>query len=146
MFIIGRMTFEFIYPAEKCCPNILFYSAAQLSEFNSRSSNCWQKETPLRPDEDILRLTPRFSWSGCHVTYQGGVRTYVCKGGRSFTVEGQRRHHGHGLVSDWSDSAAPAASWYIAVSNCASLRGLELQYRIEVSSCFFSIYLFICCF
>ena len=83
----GRLSFEFSYPVDKCCQNILFYSEDQMSIINARM-NCWQKEYLLRPEEDqILRLTPKFSWSGCHMTYPNDIATYVCKGGRSFTVE-----------------------------------------------------------
>lgn len=113
----GRLTFEFSYPADKCCQNILFYSEDQMSIINARM-NCWQKEYLLRPEEDqILRLTPRFSWSGCHMTHPNDIATYVCKGGRSFTVEqpGDR-----------------PTTWYIAASNCATLQGLDLEYRMEI--------------
>jgi len=163
----GRLTFEFVYPADKCCQNILFYSDEQISIINARM-NCWQKEYPLRPDEDILRLTPSFSWSGCHVTQPNNVPTYVCKGGRSFTVGhnggggggggggagggargGHGYHHHHnpqahrgGDANGYSSGAVSSgasrygndrpATWYIAVSNCASMHGLDLQYRIEV--------------
>ena len=113
----GRMTFKFTYPADKCCQNILFYLEDQMSILNARM-NCWQKESLLRPEEDqILRLTPRFSWSGCHMIHPKGMSAYTCEGGRSFTS---------------SSAGERPTTWYIAVSNCASLMGLELQYRIEV--------------
>jgi len=161
----GRLTFEFVYPADKCCQNVLFYSEDQMAVINARM-NCWQKEYPLRPEDDqILRLTPRFSWSGCHKTYPNNVPMYVCKGGRSFTVDhhrhqyghqqqsqqhydqhqpGWRQHRrgsdgvGHGYTTWGGSSGRPAHSrnrpttWYIALSNCGSLYGLELRYRMEV--------------
>jgi len=163
----GRLTFEFVYPADKCCQNVLFYSEDQMAVINARM-NCWQKEYPLRPEDDqILRLTPRFSWSGCHKTYPNNIAMYVCKGGRSFTVDhhrhqygqqhqrydqrqqqhqqGWRQHRrggdgvGQGYGGTWSGSdGRPAHSrnrpttWYIALSNCGSLYGLELRYRMEV--------------
>ena len=72
----------------------------------------------FRPEDDqILRLTPRFSWSGCHLSHPNGLPTYTCEGGRSFTS---------------SSSGEKPTTWYMAVSNCASLMGLELDYRIEV--------------
>jgi len=49
----ARLTFEFYYPADKCCQNILFYSEDQLSIINGRM-NCWQKEYLLRPEEVSL--------------------------------------------------------------------------------------------
>lgn len=118
---MGRMTFQFVYHAERCCQNVLFYSEDQAAILNARM-NCWQKEYLLRPEDDqILRLTPRFSWSGCHVTHPNGVATYVCEGGRSFTVDQHR-----------SPANGGPTTWFIAVSNCAALRGLELQYRLVV--------------
>lgn len=158
----GRLTFEFVYPVDKCCQNILFYSDEQISIINARM-NCWQKEYPLRQDEDVLRLTPSFSWSGCHMTYPNNVPTYVCKGGRSFTAghtassgsgggrgggghnyhhQNPHAHRGGDAGAYPSSSAVSSASrfggdrpatWYIAVSNCASMHGLDLQYRIEVN-------------
>lgn len=113
----GRMTFQFTYQTERCCQNILFYSESQMAIINARM-NCWQKEYLLRPEDDqILRLTPRFSWSGCHVIHPDGVATYVCEGGRSFTVD---------------QPASGPTTWYIAVSNCATLQGLDLQYRLVI--------------
>jgi len=168
----GRLTFEFIYPADKCCQNVLFYSQDQMAVINARM-NCWQKEYPLRPEDDqILRLTPRFAWSGCHKTYPNNVAMYICKGGRSFTVDhqrhqyggqhhhrdhqqqgqawGQRRRGGDGDgVGDgyrmWGGSSDRAGAhgrsrpttWYIALSNCGSLYGLELHYRMEASLQYF---------
>ena len=106
----------------------------------------------------ILRLTPSFSWSGCHTASSnslpgaesfhdianyrergtGGLQgrrvgspsagsdpgggpplpdLYVCKGGRSFTVD---------------ESLRDPVTWYIAVSNCATLHGLDLSYVLEI--------------
>lgn len=42
---------------------------------------------------------------------------YVCKGGRSFTVD---------------ESARDPVTWYVAVSNCATLYGLDLSYVLEI--------------
>lgn len=114
---MGRLTFELSYPAEKCCQNILFYLEEQVSAISTHM-NCWQKEYLLHPEDDqLLRLTPSFSWSGCHVTKVRGVPTYVCKGGRSLTN---------------AQSNDGPTTWYIAVSNCAALYGLELDYQIEM--------------
>lgn len=113
----GRMTFEFTYPADKCCQNVLFYLEDQVAILNARM-NCWQKEALLRPEDDqILRLTPRFSWSGCHMTHSFGMSTYTCQGGRSFSS---------GYLGD------KPVTWYLAVSNCATLMGLELRYKLEI--------------
>ena len=75
----------------------------------------------LRPEDDqILRLTPSFSWSGCHVVGSDSPDVgdlFVCKGGRSFSVYADR-----------------LTTWYIAVSNCATVSGIELRYRLEVRS------------
>ena len=162
VFSAGRLTFEFVYPADKCCQNVLFYSEDQMAVINARM-NCWQKEYPLRPEDDqspeddqILRLTPRFSWSGCHKTYPNNVAMYVCKGGRSFTVDHHRHQYGqqqqqqqqqgwrqnrrgHGYGTWGGTDGRPShghnrpTTWYIALSNCGSLFGLELRYRMEVT-------------
>jgi len=90
--------------------------------------NCWSKEYILRPEDDqMLRLTPSFSWSGCHTaTSTHGpahssegrpTELYVCKGGRSFAVD---------------ESVREPVTWYVAVSNCATLHGLDLYYFMEV--------------
>jgi len=113
----GRMLFEFMYPAKHCCQNVLFYTDEQVA-FIGPHMTCWQKEYILRPEDDqILRLTPRFSWSGCHLAHHAGQLMYVCEGGRSFAVhDGSRR----------------ASAWYLAVSNCARRSGLDLHYRFVV--------------
>ena len=113
----GRMSFEFSYPADKCCQNVLFYQEEQMSIINARM-NCWQKEALVMPEDDqILRLTPTFSWSGCHLSHPNGLPTYTCEGGRSFTS---------------TTGGVKPTSWYIAVSNCHSLMGLDLNYRLLV--------------
>ncbi|ESO12532.1 hypothetical protein HELRODRAFT_62181, partial [Helobdella robusta] len=63
--LTGQLTFELVYPANKCCLNILFYTDEQTNMMNERM-DCWQRENILKPEEDqILRLTPSFPWSGC---------------------------------------------------------------------------------
>lgn len=60
----GRMLFEFTYAADRCCISILFYTEQQLSYLSTRM-NCWEREYLLRPEYDqIMQLTPKFSWSG----------------------------------------------------------------------------------
>ena len=113
----GRMTFEFTYPADKCCESVLFYLEDQINVINPRM-NCWQKESFLEHESDqILRLTPRFTWSGCHMVHIQGTSTYQCRGGRSFTSANGR---------------TKPTRWFVAVSNCSGFRGLELQYHLEV--------------
>ena len=113
----GRMTFEFTYPADKCCMNILFYTEDQLAEISNHMT-CWQKEYLLLPGNDqILRLTPRFTWSGCHITYPNRVPHYDCVGGRSFASQ---------------KATSRPTTWYLAVSNCAGISGLDLEYRMRV--------------
>ncbi|ESO12646.1 hypothetical protein HELRODRAFT_147546, partial [Helobdella robusta] len=80
----GRLTFEVIYPVELCCVNILFYTQEQLKIVNPRSS-CWNKQNIIKTEEEqILRLTPTFTWSGCQQVEQKGVSKYICEGGKSF--------------------------------------------------------------
>jgi len=113
----GRMLFEFMYPAKHCCQNVLFYSDKQVA-FIGPHMTCWEKEYILRPEDDqILRLTPRFSWSGCHLAHPTGQLMYVCEGGRSFAVD---------------DGSHRASTWHLAVSNCAKRAGLDLHYRLVV--------------
>lgn len=113
----GQLGFEFAYPVQKCCQNVLFYTEDQLAVISPRM-NCWQREYLLRPEDDqILRLTPSFSWSGCHKTDFGGIETFVCKGGRSFSVDA---------------SGDRLTTWHIAVSNCAAQQGIDLYYRLEI--------------
>jgi len=117
VLVSGRMLFEFTYPAKHCCQNVLFYSDEQIA-FVSPHMTCWQKEYILRPERDqILRLTPRFSWSGCHLVRPAGQLVYACEGGRSFAVYSEARR---------------ASTWYLAVSNCAARSGLHLCYRLLV--------------
>lgn len=112
----ARMTFEFVFPSTVCCQSILFYSEDQMNIINSRM-NCWQKQNLLRPEEDqLLHLTPRFVWSGCQMVNFGGISNYVCEGGRS-------------LVADQMNGRQ---AWFVAVSNCESLYGLNLYYRILI--------------
>ena len=116
----AQLSFEFVYPADRCCQNVLFYIDEQVASMGPRTS-CWQREYVLRPEDDqILRLTPSFSWSGCHVVGSDSPDVgdlFVCKGGRSFSVYADR-----------------LTTWYIAVSNCATMTGIELRYRLEVCS------------
>ena len=119
VLLTGRMTFEFSYPADKCCQSVLFYLEDQMGVVNART-NCWQKEAVLSAENDqILRLTPRFSWSGCHLDYPHGLPTYICQGGRSFTA-------GSNGAGD------RPTTWYMAVSNCATLMGIDLYYKLIV--------------
>lgn len=113
----ARMTFEFIYPAHFCCQKIIFYSDDKINLVNHKLS-CYQKLHLSKPEQDqILRLTPKFPWSGCHLIHQRGQSFYICEGGRSFIVEKEDSKSG---------------TWYLAVTNCDTMYGLNLQYRICV--------------
>jgi hypothetical protein len=48
---VAQLTFEFVYPVERCCQNILFYRQDQALIVGARM-NCWQKEYLLRPEDD----------------------------------------------------------------------------------------------
>ena len=113
----ARMTFELIYPANFCCQKIVFYSDDKINLVNHKLS-CYQKFHLSKPEDDqILRLTPKFPWSGCHLIHQSGQSFYICEGGRSFIVEKEN---------------TKAGSWYLAVMNCDTIYGLNLQYRFSV--------------
>jgi len=62
----GRLTFEFYYPADKCCQNILFYSEDQIAIINARM-NCWQKEYLLRPEEVCCNLYNHLLVITCYI-------------------------------------------------------------------------------
>jgi len=61
------------------------------------------------------------------MTHPGGLSTYHCEGGRSFTVDTMA---GHGLSA--GSSVSRPTAWYVAASNCAALNGLDLRYRLVV--------------
>ena len=65
------------------------------------------------------------------MTHPGGMSTYHCEGGRSFTVDSMSTLTGYGGQSAGSSVGRPSA-WYIAASNCAALNGLDLRYRLVV--------------
>ncbi len=48
---VARLTFEFVYPVERCCQNVLFYRQDQAAIVTARTS-CWQKEDIVRLEED----------------------------------------------------------------------------------------------
>jgi len=64
------------------------------------------------------------------MTHPGGLSTYHCEGGRSFTVDTMSTLLGHGQPA--GSSVSRPSAWYIAVSNCAALNGLDLRYRLVV--------------
>ena len=67
---------------------------------------------------------------GCHMTHPAGLSTYHCEGGRSFTVDTMSSLSGFGEPA--GSSASRASAWYIAVSNCAALNGLDLRYKLVI--------------
>ena len=64
------------------------------------------------------------------MTHPSGLSTYHCEGGRSFTVDTMSSLSGYGQSA--GSSVSRASAWYIAVSNCAALNGLDLRYRLVV--------------
>jgi len=64
------------------------------------------------------------------MTHPGGLSTYHCEGGRSFTVDTMSSLAGYGQQA--GSSVGRPSAWYIAVSNCAALNGLDLRYRLIV--------------
>ena len=114
----GAIKGEFSYPADMCCQNIIFYTERQVSVIRS-GMDCWEKESlhmSAEDSQDILRLTPKFSWSGCYLHFPNTVPTYTCPTSRSFA----------------NPRKDDVTTYYMAVYNCASLVGLDLQYRIEL--------------
>lgn len=68
--------------------------------------------------------------AGCHMTHPSGLSTYHCEGGRSFTVDTMSSLSGYGQSA--GSSVSRASAWYVAVSNCAALNGLDLRYKLVV--------------
>ena len=72
------------------------------------------------------------------MTHPGGLSTYHCEGGRSFTVDTTLTLSGHhggqsaGAAAGGGSTVTRPSAWYVAVSNCASLNGLDLRYRLVV--------------
>jgi len=64
------------------------------------------------------------------MTHPGGLSTYHCEGGRSFTVDTMSTLTGYGQPA--GSSVSRPSAWHIAVSNCAALNGLDLRYRLVV--------------
>ena len=64
------------------------------------------------------------------MTHPSGLSTYHCEGGRSFTVDTMSALSGYGQPA--GSSISRPSAWYIAVSNCAALNGLDLRYRLVV--------------
>lgn len=85
-----------------------------------------------------------YVYVGCHMIHPGGLSTYHCEGGRSFTVDTTLTMTtmtsstvdptltmtGYGQPA--GSSASRPSAWYIAASNCAALNGLDLRYRLVV--------------
>ena len=112
----GRLIYRFVYPADTCCAKVLFYDQDQVAKIHDRM-NCFQKVSILRDDSDfVLQLTPRFTWSGCHMIHKKGVSYYECEGGRSFIA----------------NEAISKSSWFIAISNCAAIHGIDIDFHLEV--------------
>ena len=52
---VARLTFEFVYPVDRCCQNILFYRQDQAAIVDARI-NCWQKQYLLsRPEDEQVK-------------------------------------------------------------------------------------------
>jgi len=65
------------------------------------------------------------------MTHPAGLSTYHCEGGRSFTADTMSTLSGGYGQSSGSSVSRPSA-WYIAVSHCESLHGLDLRYKLIV--------------
>ena len=117
--VSASMHFEMAYPADRCCQNLLFYLADEAAMVQA-SMDCHQKEMLLTPrDERMLQLSERTPWAGCEVSRrQRGKSMMVCKGSRSFS-------HNFSIGSSLT-------TWYVAVSDCLSSRGLDLLYRLKI--------------
>lgn len=115
----ASMRFEMTYPADRCCQNVLFYLAEEAVMVQPHM-DCHQREVLLSPrDERMLRLSEQTPWAGCQKNRnREGKDMLLCKGSRSFS---------HNL-----SSGNTLTTWYVAVSDCLSTRGLNLFYRLNI--------------
>lgn len=116
----GRVLFDFRFPANHCCPTVLFYTDNQVHGL-AKDMTCYSKKAKAKALKDHpLHLSPRFTYSGCFKEKKfSSVDMYVCKGGISL------------------DPNPPVESmetrYYIAISHCADDKyGFNLRYELVV--------------
>lgn len=119
---LAKMTFQFEYPEEYCCQNVLLYFDDQWKHvYPGFNKNCSVKEGVLVPEyNQKIELKPRFVSSGCHRVLADDNRepksyNLNCGGRRSFM-------------------SVRARWWYIVVSNCRTTKGLKLRYYMELTN------------
>ncbi|XP_078507444.1 transmembrane protein 145 [Lissotriton helveticus] len=114
----GRLEFRFRYPESKCCQNILLYfddPSQWPAVYKRGNQDCFMKESVIRPENNqVINLTTHYTWSGCQLLAEDGVRYLSCNSGRSFRSVRER----------W---------WYIALSKCGG-DGLELEYEMVLTN------------
>ena len=110
----GGFKFEFKYPYKKQIQNVLLYMDGDLKKF-SGVKTCWEKESVLthkNTDDQIIELSSQASWNGCVANNRSGEWMITCRGERRFNSP---------------------RNLYVALSNCNSLNGLELDYQFHIT-------------
>ncbi len=111
----GGFRFQFSYPYnEYYIQNILLYDDTNMGELQQEQS-CWEKYGVIREDQiddHILVLRPENNLDGCTTTYN------TIDNKEMLTCKAERRYN-------------DPIQLYIAVSNCRSVNGLFLKYRVE---------------
>lgn len=115
----GRLEFEFEYPRQDYEPqNILLYydEPDQWPAVYKSDKNCTQRKNALNPaNNQIIKLTDRYYWSGCRSETISGVEIFRCSAGRTFRSGRER----------W---------WFFALEHCNAPKGLNLKYKITMTN------------
>ncbi|XP_039208129.1 transmembrane protein 145 isoform X1 [Crotalus tigris] len=114
----GRLDFQFRYPENKCCENILLYfddPSQWPAVYKKGNKDCLMKESVIRPENNqVINLTTQYAWSGCKLVTENSIRYLSCTSGRSFRSVRER----------W---------WYVVLSKCGG-DGLELEYEMILTN------------
>lgn len=114
---IGQLKYHFEYPSTYATQNILMYFDTQWPRvYPQPSMKCLDREDKvLSGNNQVINLTTSYIWSGCNEKDVQGIKYLICDGDRHFRSGRER----------W---------WYIAMSNCKSLKGLSLKYKLEFTN------------
>ncbi|KAI1296606.1 Transmembrane protein [Halotydeus destructor] len=121
----GRFKYQVQYPKDHEVQNILLYydSNRQWPTVYKRGLDCTKQEAVLSTNNmQVINLTTRYQYSGCTER-----RVYSDDNETSSTVMVECDYHRY-------FESARERWWFIAVSNCASRKGLRLKYRFEMTN------------
>ena len=109
------INFEFSFPENRCCPNIISHRDVDLGNINDQMS-CEEREDIL-PSNQIMPLNTSNELSGCELRMLNSgqaTNNIYCSTSRYF-------------------KSAENTTWYFAASECSGV-GLDLIYKMEVTS------------